>query len=82
MQFTLTFSQPTDMTNATLNVAFGSSQTPGNACDAPGGTSNAVTYVIGIPKDLSSDQQGSVTIDFYPPNSTKDYSYQNVAVSN
>ena len=81
VQFTLTFSQPTDLTNATLNVAFGSSQTPGNACDAPAGSSTAVTYVIGIPKGLSSDQQSNVTIDFYPPNSAKDYSFQNVAVS-
>jgi hypothetical protein len=81
VQFTLTFSQPTDLSNATLNVAFGSSQTPGNACDAPAGSSTAVTYVVGIPKDLSSDQQGNVTIDFYPPNSATDYSYQNVPVA-
>ncbi len=81
VQFTLTFSQPTDLSNATLNVAFGSSQTPGNMCDAPGGSATAVTYVVGIPKDLSSDQQGNVTIDFYPPNSATDYSYKNVPVA-
>jgi hypothetical protein len=81
VQFTLTFSQPTDLTNAALNVAFGSSQTPGDACDAPAGSSTAVTYVIGIPKNLASGQQSNVTIDFYPPNSAKDYSFQNVAVN-
>jgi hypothetical protein len=81
VQFTLTFSQPTDLTNSTLNLAFGSSQTPGDACDASAGSSSAVTYVVGIPKSLPSDQQGEVTIDFYPPNSAKDYQFQNVAVS-
>jgi hypothetical protein len=81
VQFTLTFSQSTDLSNATLNVAFGSSETPGDACDAPAGSSSTVTYVVGIPKTLSSDQQSHVTIDFYPPNSTTDYSFKNVAVS-
>jgi hypothetical protein len=82
VQFTLTFSQPTDLSNATLNVAFGSSATPADACDAPTGSGSAstFTYVEGIPKSLPSDQQGTVTIDFYPPNSAKDYQFKNVAV--
>ena len=83
VQFTLTFSQPIDLSNATLNVAFGSSATPADACDAPTGSGSAstFTYVEGIPKSLPSDQQGTVTIDFYPPNSAKDYQFKNVAVN-
>jgi hypothetical protein len=82
VQFTLTFSQPTDVSNATLDVAFGSSATPADACEGPATTSStSVTYVEGIPKSLSSDQQGTVTIDLYPPNSANDYKFQNVAVS-
>jgi hypothetical protein len=80
VQFTLTFSQPTDLSNATLNVGFGSSQTPGDACGAPSGSASAVTYVVGIPKTLPSDQKNSITIDFYPPNSSTDYQFQNIAV--
>ena len=80
IQFTLTFSQPTDLSNATLNVAFGSSATPAAACDAPSGSASTFTYVEGIPKNLPSDQQGTVTIDFFPPNSAKDYNFPNVKV--
>jgi hypothetical protein len=80
VQFTLTFSQPTDLSNATLNVGFGSSATPGDACGAPSGSASSVTYVVGIPKTLPSDQKSSITIDFYPPNSSTDYQFQNVQV--
>ena len=83
IQFTLTFSQPTDLNNATLNVAFGSSATPADACDAPtgAGSASSFTYVEGIPKNLPSDQQSTVTIDFLPPNSAKDYQFKNVTVN-
>jgi hypothetical protein len=81
VQFTLTFSQPIDLSNATLNVAFGSSATPADACDSPSGSASTFTYVEGIPKSLPSDQKGTVTIDFYPPNSAHDYQFKNVAVS-
>jgi len=80
VQITLTFSQPIDLSNATLNVAFGSSATPADACDAPGGSASTFTYVEGIPKSLPSDQQDTVTIDFYPPNSANDYQFKNVTV--
>jgi hypothetical protein len=81
VQFTLTFSQPTDLSNATLNVGFGSSATPGDACGPPSGSASTATYVVGIPKTLPSDQKSSITIDLYPPNSTTDYQFKNVAVS-
>ena len=80
IQFTLTFSQPTDLSNATLNVAFGSSATPADACDAPSGSASTFTYVEGIPKNLPSDQASTVTIDFFPPNSANDYQFKNATV--
>ncbi len=55
IQFTLTFSQPTDLSNATLNVAFGSSATPADACDAPTGSGSASTLYLrrGHPEQLA-----------------------------